>query len=70
VAVRALQQAFALKGAARVKAEDAALAPLGRFAAPWLSLLAKELGETPMAELVDRVGAVSTLGAVQWTALE
>jgi hypothetical protein len=65
VAARALRRAFALQGAARVKAEDAALALLGRFASPWLSLLAKELESQPMVELMERVGAVNALGTVE-----
>ena len=63
-AVAALQKAFVLKGSARARAEDEALAPLGRFAAPWLSLLARELDQKQASSLIDRVnGAAGTTGA-------
>ena len=68
VAVRELRAAFELKGEARAKAEDAALAPLGRFAAPWLTLLAKDLEEARVSALMERVsgtGDRSALHSVQ-----
>jgi hypothetical protein len=56
IAAQALSNAFTLQGAARIKAEDAALAPLGRFAAPWLSLLARDLAaDADLNALMQRV---------------